>query len=688
MTTQTAPLAHPTYRPDIDGLRAVAILAVVAFHAFPNWVKGGFIGVDVFFVISGFLISTIIFEGLDRGTFRISEFYARRVKRIFPALLLVLTASFAFGWFALLADEYKSLGRHIAAGAGFVSNFLLRNEAGYFDPSIETKPLAHLWSLSIEEQFYILWPIVLWFSWKKKFHPIAITILVALASFALNMSGIEEDTVATFYSPQTRFWELLGGSILAWLTLYKGTYFVELKSRIKNFIFKETTVSGGGTCSNLLSLFGSLLLAYGFWRITKDVAFPGKWALLPVLGTVFIIMAGQNAWINRNILSNKVAVWFGLISFPLYLWHWPLLSFARIIESEVPSHEIRIAAVLLAVGLAWLTYELIERPVRLSGGSKAKITALVVSMALIGYAGYYTYINNGLEFRESVKLIKNQSDDLDFNFDRHMKGWICSHLTYDNPRCFYTGKDPSVAILGDSHAARIYLGLREFYASQGKGIGVFGGGGGCPPLLNVVVTAKSGKDTQHCLTRMTESIRKIIDIPSIKEVILTSRDASYTAPNGFGDVDKDRIGHWVLHYGNEEKGSRSNSDVFFGALESTIDSLIASGKKVTYLHDVPDLEFNIRSCLTKRPITLTSKTKDPCAISRADFEARTREFRSRLDKVLEARPDVKVVDLAEALCDEKYCYGAKDGVLFYIDDNHLSRRGSEYVIRRLWDKFQ
>ncbi len=172
----------------------------------------------MFFVISGYLISTIIFENLDSGTFSFAEFYARRVKRIFPALLLVLTASYAFGWFALFADEYKQLGKHIAAGAGFVSNIVLWNEAGYFDSSAETKPLLHLWSLGIEEQFYVVWPLLLWLAWKQKFDLLTITIIVALVSFFLNINGVKEDTVATFYSPQTRFWELLCGSLLAWIS--------------------------------------------------------------------------------------------------------------------------------------------------------------------------------------------------------------------------------------------------------------------------------------------------------------------------------------------------------------------------------------------------------------------------------------------------------------------------------------
>jgi peptidoglycan/LPS O-acetylase OafA/YrhL len=395
MQLQQTDLSHPKYRADIDGLRAIAVLAVVAFHAFPNWLRGGFIGVDVFFVISGFLISTIIFENLDRGTFSFKEFYARRIKRIFPALILVLIACFAFGWFVLLADEYKQLGKHIAAGTGFVSNFVLWGEAGYFDNSAETKPLLHLWSLGIEEQFYIVWPFVLWFAWKRKFNLLTITIIVAIASFVLNIKGVKQDMVATFYSPQTRFWELLSGSLLAWFAIYKNnsfhSYALKIDGWLAKVIYSEPVEAEGKTLSNVFSFIGLLLLAYGFWRINKELNFPDKWALVPVLGTALIITAGSKAWVNRKILSNKIAVWFGLISFPLYLWHWPLLSFARIVESEVPSRNIRIAAVVLSIALAWLAYKLVERPIRLGKGRKANVTILVVLMAIVGSVGYYSY---------------------------------------------------------------------------------------------------------------------------------------------------------------------------------------------------------------------------------------------------------------------------------------------------------
>jgi peptidoglycan/LPS O-acetylase OafA/YrhL len=690
MTTRLPHMSHTEYRPDIDGLRAVAVLSVVFFHAFPAWMGGGFIGVDVFFVISGFLISTIIFENLDRSTFSIAEFYARRVRRIFPALLLVLISSYVFGWFALFADDYRELGKHIAAGAGFVSNFALLSESGYFDNSAETKPLIHLWSLGIEEQFYIVWPFVLWFAWKKNFNPFTLTVIVAFISFYLNLKSINKDAVATFYSPQTRFWELLTGSLLAYSLYWKDSfakYKLKVYSWVAKVIHRDYLEVDGGTLSNVISFVGCLILVYGFLRINKDLSFPGKWAVIPVFGTVLIILAGPKAWINRKILSHKIAVWFGLISYPLYLWHWPILSFARIVESEIPSRDIRIAAVILSIALSWLTYKLVERPLRFGGYRQVKVSALVVLMAIIGYVGYYTYDRDGLGYRKSVRAAQAQAEDLNFKFER-MNGWLCDSLTYKDAVCHYTGVNPSVVIVGDSHAPSIYSGLRRFYSSENKDVAIFGGGGGCPPLLNVVSKDNSGKDTRECLLKTTESLKKIISTPSIREVVLASRGPLYTTSQGFGNFDGDRFGEWVLHYRGEVEGLRSNSDVFFGALESTLDALISAGKKVTYLHDVPELGFDIRSCLENRPLAFYSKRKEPCAVSKVLFEERNREFKARVSKLLDARPSVKVVDLSEALCDQEYCYGGKDGVLFYKDDDHLSHRGSNYVVQKLWDKFK
>jgi len=397
------PLSHPKYRPDIDGLRAIAVLAVVTFHAFPEWVRGGFIGVDIFFVISGYLISTIIFENLGKGSFSFSEFYARRIRRIFPALFVVITACFCFGWFELLTDEYKQLGKHMAAGAGFVANYAFWSEAGYFDNSADTKPLLHLWSLGIEEQFYIAWPLFIWLSWRYKFNYLIIALPITFLSFVLSVKGVRSDSVATFYSPQTRFWELIIGSLLAWITTNHKAVSTDLRVRfdtwISPIIHNRKKGKNHQVAANLLSVTGFCLLIGGFWGLNKDSRFPGELALVPVFGSALIIAAGSNAYINRTILANKVAVWFGLISFPLYLWHWPLLAFARIVKGETPSLSTRLAAVILSVVLAWLTLRLIERPIRHGAHGKAKVSALAGLMTIIGYLGYNTYQRDGLPFR-------------------------------------------------------------------------------------------------------------------------------------------------------------------------------------------------------------------------------------------------------------------------------------------------
>ena len=228
-------LSHPKYRADIDGLRAIAVLSVISFHAFPNWIKGGFIGVDIFFVISGYLISTIIFSNLENNCFNFIEFYNRRIKRIFPALILILFFCLTMGWFTLFADEYKQLGKHTLGGTSFASNFVFWKESGYFDNTAESKPLLHLWSLGIEEQFYIIWPLLLWFAWKTKFNLLIITLSTLIISFGLNIDEIHNNKVAAFYLPQTRFWELLVGATLSHFTLYKKIslshyliYFIQL----------------------------------------------------------------------------------------------------------------------------------------------------------------------------------------------------------------------------------------------------------------------------------------------------------------------------------------------------------------------------------------------------------------------------------------------------------------------------
>ncbi len=398
------------YRSEIDGLRAFAVLSVIAFHAFPNLFEGGFVGVDIFFVISGFLITSHIFESLDREQFSLINFFQRRIRRIFPALIVVLIATLVFGWVSLLGEELSQLGKHIASGAFFIINFILVNESGYFDTIAETKPLLHLWSLAVEEQFYIIWPLILWISWKLKFNLLIVTILIGAFSFYLNLNFVKTYPTEIFFLSIGRFWELLSGSFLAWLVLYRSDFLFKIRFSFDKFILKALNprykISHAFIAPNAISFIGISLLIYGVIFINESLSFPSYWALIPVTGTMLVIASGSRAFLNRIFLMNPVAVWFGLISYPLYLWHWPVLSYLQIIEGEFPHRDARILAVIISIILAWLTFKFIEAPIRF-GSLKKKVNSLFIALTLfsIGAFAYFLSESNISKSRTYENLL-------------------------------------------------------------------------------------------------------------------------------------------------------------------------------------------------------------------------------------------------------------------------------------------
>ena len=364
--SREASLIKPGYRSDIDGLRGIAVLSVVAFHAAPGRFPGGFIGVDIFFVISGYLISTIIISNLEQGCFSFSEFYRRRIRRIFPALLVVLVATLIFGSLVFTPEQYANLGKHAAGGAGFVSNILFLLEISYFDSAAETKPLLHLWSLAIEEQFYIVWPLLLWFMYRPGRNLLWPIALIGIVSFSLSLFTTEGGLA--FYLPTSRAWELAAGGVLATISLStrRGT-------------------------NDVLSITGFTLLATGFVLIDSASRFPGWLAALPVTGTALVIAAGSGTWLSRHLLSLKPMVWVGLISYPLYLLHWPVLSFMRIVQGQEASQLHRALAILVCIFVAWLIYVFVEKPIRSKTKTRGISVVLLLAMIATGLYGYHVY---------------------------------------------------------------------------------------------------------------------------------------------------------------------------------------------------------------------------------------------------------------------------------------------------------
>lgn len=466
----SSPSQNKNYRPDIDGLRAIAILAVVFFHGFPDRVRGGFVGVDIFFVISGYLISRIIFVGLENGKFSLREFYSHRVKRIFPALITMFVAVCAYSWFFLLPEEFAQLGKHLLGSVFFGQNFLLWTEAGYFDTSSELKPLMHLWSLAVEEQFYLFFPFVAMAVWRRKLSILPALLGLYVVSFALNVVFVREHPAATFFLPHSRVWELLTGSLLAYGQLVCRNQVANAGDGILYRVLK----SCGSKCDkawtrNAVATIGLVLLLASIFGLNKGKVFPGWWAFAPVTGAAMIIAAGQGAWINRHLLSSRFMVFVGLISYPLYLWHWPLLSLAHVVGTATPDPVETAGLIASSFVLAWLTYRLVERPLRFGLHAVKKEYALLTAMLALAGIGNWVYASNGItsRFPNAAKLL---TEPVDFKWYDYVRTSKChlqdgDTLQHDSS-CREHGK-PLVALWGDSHASSLYPGLHLLQKENG-----------------------------------------------------------------------------------------------------------------------------------------------------------------------------------------------------------------------------
>jgi peptidoglycan/LPS O-acetylase OafA/YrhL len=458
-------LSSDRYRPDIDGLRAIAVMLVVMYHAFPRAMRGGFVGVDIFFVISGFLITGIIARQLEPQRFGLLGFYNRRIRRIFPALIVVLCAVLVLGWLWMLPAAYAQLSADVFASAAFVANIALLLQSGYFDVEAARKPLLHLWSLGIEEQFYLFWPLILMLAARLRLKLLNVAVIIGLASFALNIALIDSKPVATFYLPFTRAWELLAGAALAcgWGQLNQGAF-----------------------ASNWRAGIGTLLVAIAAAVLDTSRAFPGWWAVLPVLGSALLLSAPQ-AWGCRQVLASPPMVWIGLISYPLYLWHWPLLVFFALIKFAPLTLLERGLIVGLSVGLAWATYRFVEIPFRFGRPSPARLLSLGGGMALVAAAGVVVVENRGFDFRlpgeiRGMTEVATQSS----KWRVHECLLDLSHEMSFAEGCIDRDRRPLILVWGDSTAGALLPGLRKAQESRAFGVAQLTSSS-CIPALNTEV---------------------------------------------------------------------------------------------------------------------------------------------------------------------------------------------------------
>ncbi len=455
-------LPSERYRSDIDGLRAIAVMLVMNFHAFPEAMPGGFIGVDIFFVISGFLITGIIARELEAKHFSLATFYVRRIRRIFPALIVVLCAVLVLGWLWLLPAPYAALSSDVAASAAFAANIALMFQSGYFDVEAAKKPLLHLWSLGIEEQFYLAWPLILMLAARWRLRLLWVAAAIGVASFVANVALIGSDPIATFYLPFTRAWELAVGAVLAcaWSRLDQGA-----------------------AASNIRAGAGAVLIGASLALLNVHRSFPGWWAMLPVAGSALLLSAPA-AWGNRVLLGARPAVWIGLISYPLYLWHWPLLVLFAAIKFGALSDFEREGILLLSTLLAVGTYWLVERPFRFGKPVPLKAVSLAGTMALVAIAGAIVVQGKGFAFRLPPE-IRAMTE-----VNQQTAQWRIHECLLDLVQdikfaegCVERNRRPLLLLWGDSTAGALMPGLRK--AQQGRDFGIAQlTASSCVPIIN------------------------------------------------------------------------------------------------------------------------------------------------------------------------------------------------------------
>ncbi len=656
-------VGNAKYRADIDGLRGLAVSLVAIYHYFPNICHGGFIGVDIFFVISGYLITAIILDEQNSGNFGFVAFYRRRVRRIFPALLVLLMSSLLLGWFVLLAEDYKQLGKHVAAAALFVPNFVLWSETGYFDLAADSKLMLHLWSLGIEEQFYFFWPALLWMSTRYSVRPMMLVFVIGGLSFTFSAATTFHDELAASYSPLTRLWELLVGAAMA---CHQGS---TPSNERKNHQ------------PDARSWLGISLMLVGAAILTKDDYFPGWWALVPTIGAAMTISSGPRAWVNHAVLSNRLLVWIGLISFPLYLWHWPVLSVMRILEDRPPGIAARLVSLVASLALAWLTYRYVEKPMRHGRLLEVKSLVLLVLVMLVGGAGLGVFLSDGMASRDSIQALQTARDELAWpvNFIRR-DACLNRHGTH-HYYCAMEGQGPAtVALIGDSHANHFYPGFAVEYAKNGETL-IHLGDPGCPPILGV--TSRHPKAGEQCGQNSGDVLRAVANDQGIHTVILAANWHLYMLGTRYRDKST-TASPWILG-ANSKPSPTTNIEVFEKQFRETIRMLKLADKRIMIIKQVPELDCMRAMRIGKNPFAVSSALNG-CHGNARDIREYLAEYEKHFDHMLAEFDGLTTIDPAPFFCDANHCRSMNLAGLLYRDDLHLSVAGSKAFARNVFER--
>jgi peptidoglycan/LPS O-acetylase OafA/YrhL len=652
----------PAHRRDIDGLRAVAVLAIVAYHAFPRAIAGGFVGVDVFFVISGFLITGIIARARDEGRFSYLGFYLRRARRIVPAYLVVLAAITGLALWLELPQVLTWNGATLGVAALFVANLGFLRGYGYFTPGLQQNPLLHLWSLGVEEQFYLVWPLllaVLSLAALRRFRLLAAVILLILSLAAAQWFVSHNGSVWSFFLFPTRAWEFLAGGLLA---------------------LGATAGPRGTASANAAGGLGLALIAGSVALLNDSSPFPGLSAVPACLGAALVLWSGTGREPAATaVLRTASAVGVGLVSYSLYLWHWPALSFAReYVQRDLKPLET--AAVLaLSAGLAVATWRFVEQPWRgrpvVRPGRALALTLLpLVIFVAIGAAIFATH---GLPMRLSPAALQAANlETTDIN-PRRDECFIALKPVESNGCRFGApadARDYDVLVWGDSHADAATPGVVDWARARGWSVRE-AAVGGCPALLDARVMAQKVGELKGCRASTGRTMGEIAANPKLKLIVLASRWPLY---NG----DRPR------YAGNTSQltmlDARAPGDRVYPldeAVTRTLDAIAATGTKarVVILGPVPELTFSPPYCVAMARHLGRAETR--CWDAPATLPLiRARAAEARIAAALAARPRIGVFYPAARLCSETSCITELSRRLIYFDNDHLSASGARRLV--------
>lgn len=626
------------FRKDINGLRAIAVISVMLFHFNPSWIPGGFVGVDIFFVISGFLMTGIIFKGIEGNNFSLLNFYISRANRIIPALFVLCLILLVFGWFFLIPIEYRILGKHVAASISFLSNFMYWMEAGYFDAASKGKWLLHTWSLSVEWQFYIIYPLIL-ILLAKILSIRALKLFVFISTiflFILSIVITYKWANASYYIFPTRAWEMLIGG-LAYL------YPLMLSNRIKK----------------IAEVVGIVLIILSFSLISEKDLWPGYLTLIPVLGTFLIIQAQNNeGLIFSNPVSQKIGSW----SYSIYLWHWPIVVFIYTFKlSDVYVYS----GIALAILLGFLSYRFIERFNfnRVFTKKRDYLKCKPIYMVLfLGVFGSFVYINNGLYNRfdsKEISVLRNiDAQKYRPNYDNgcfdYVESKSCVYL--DGKRL--TNNIPTHILLGDSHAQSLVNAMASALHSKDGFQGVkFYGMAGCVFSENI---EHIYLDKSNCGIYARKTIAEITkDYPNLPVIYVNS--FSGTILGGLDEPVRENF---------KEKYLKFKLD-FYKTIEK-----ISSSRTVYIVTPTPEFEYSVVNQASRN---FLFNNKERVKILKSDYYERNQLAFDLISEVSKLK-NVKILSIEPYFCDSKYCYGSENFIPLYRDGDHVSEYGNKRLI--------